>query len=101
VVRPQDETKGSGDGGIAENIRMVDRIDAIETAPVHMPAALAAGVAVRPSRGINAESDQGGDSRERDTSFGSAHRSIHGDLLLGSNATPPDVAQDAWSRIVT
>jgi hypothetical protein len=55
MVRPLDETISSGGGGIAENLGMDRRIDAVQAARDHGPAALMTAVAISPSRGSGAD----------------------------------------------
>jgi hypothetical protein len=68
-----DETKLSGGGGIAKNLGMDRRINAVQTARNHRPAALMTAVAISPSRESGAEESQGRDDCERDEEFPSTH----------------------------
>jgi hypothetical protein len=78
MVPPLDETIISfGEGRIAKNTGVVDRINAVQAARDHTR--LAAAVAIRPSRRRSgAENAQGGGDCKRDESL----PSIHGGFLL-------------------
>ena len=78
VPRPDETENCSGEGGIAENAGMINRIDSVQAARLHKPAALARVVAAgRPSSGRDAENSWGGDDSKRDES----HLSTHGGFL--------------------
>jgi hypothetical protein len=56
IPRPDETENCSGEGGIAENAGMINRIDSVQAARLHKPAALARVVAAgRPSSGRDAE----------------------------------------------
>jgi hypothetical protein len=78
MVRPLDETVTvSGEGRIAENSGVVNRINSVQAAWDHTR--YAATVAIRPSQGRSgAENEQGGGDCKRYES----HLSTHGFLLL-------------------
>jgi hypothetical protein len=70
MVRPLDKTIiGFGEGWIAKNTGMVDRINPVQAARDHTR--LAATVAIRPSR--RRRGAEGGDDCERDESQFSTH----------------------------
>jgi hypothetical protein len=74
----------SGEGGIAKNAGMINRIDSVQAARLHKPAALARVFAAgRPSSGRDAENSWGGDDSKRDES----HLSTHGGFLPLPDAT--------------
>jgi hypothetical protein len=75
MVPALDETIiGLGDGGIAENVGVVDRINSIQAARHHISAALAA---IGPSRRrSHAENAHSGDDCKRDENLVSTHGSL-------------------------
>src|ERR1019366_1872804 len=58
MVPPADESVGSGDGGIAEDFGVIDRIDALQAARDHVPAPTKI-VAERPRRRSATDDNQG------------------------------------------
>jgi hypothetical protein len=78
VARPDETENRSGEGGIAENAGMINRINSIQAAWHHMPAAFARVVAAgRRSGGRDPENSWGSsDDSKRDESL----RSIHGGI---------------------
>jgi hypothetical protein len=68
-----DETIFSGDRRIAKNVGMVRRINSVQAARHHKPAARAAGAVVRCSRRSDAENAQGSGEGKRDESLVSNH----------------------------
>src|SRR5258707_5334264 len=76
-VPSSDETINClGEGGIAENVGAIDRIDSVQAARLHKSTAIIAAVEIRPCRRAGDE-NAGGDC-ERDESL----LSVHGGLLL-------------------
>jgi hypothetical protein len=65
---------GSGDGGIAENIGVIDRIDSVQAARLHEPAAMMAAIEKRPTCRSRAQDTEGAD-RKRDESLPRARNS--------------------------
>jgi hypothetical protein len=81
MVPPLDETIICfGDGGIAEDIGVENRIDSHQAARDHKPAARAA---FGPGCGYGAENAQGGDDCKRDEN----PISTHGSLLLSARVS--------------
>jgi hypothetical protein len=92
MVPPLDETiMGLGEGRIAKNPGVVNRIDSVQAARDHTRSAFTVAIAIRPSRGRSgAENAEGGGDCKRDES----HPSTHGFLrypdatrILGAGST--------------
>jgi hypothetical protein len=74
AIPRSDETKLSGDGGVAENLGVMNRVNSGQAARRHIPAALVALVDVIPGdRRRDAENAQGGGDCKHDEGFLSAH----------------------------
>jgi hypothetical protein len=84
VIWRLEETKRLGGGGIAEDFRVVGRIDSVQAAAHHAPAPiLAVVVAVIPRHGGGGEDAQGADNRKPYK----AVPSTHGHFLRFADAT--------------
>jgi hypothetical protein len=97
MVRPLDETVTVfGEGRIAKNSGVVNRINSVQVAWHHTR--YAATVAIRPSRGRSgAENAQGGGDCKRDES----HLATHGFLLLPRRDTDSRSGFNARKNFVT
>jgi hypothetical protein len=78
AIPRSDKTICPGDGGITKNFGVINRINSVQAAWYHKPAALARVIAAgRPSSGRDAENSRGGDDSKRDESVLSPHWSLH------------------------
>jgi hypothetical protein len=93
MVPPLDETIiGHGEGRIAKNTGVVNRINSVQAARDNIPTLAATVAAIARSRGSGAEDAQGGGDCKCDES----HLSTHGGFLLLPDATRIESRAD-WS----